>query len=309
MIYNENGYILTESITVGKTVIVLPSDYILETSTSEMIEAKVKALKNIIKDCDNNSLKKMEENKKINYLSDKMRKTLKLIENICLGGTVGSLAGVIGGSLIKNPSKIVGYTVIALVAAFAFLGSGYVILSGIIQVSDRNKQESLEKEHAELQKLANDIISTMTKVRDNKNLPQKVRDKAYETIEKLSKALDKKVNKETKYSDFKLGGINVEYGMDNYNYEKNKTFLDKAMKIFRSKFDKVISDFRKNIKEDDRWEISPDFDIDYISFHDKSNSDEKCALLLIYISDNDHPDSLNPIRLFYSDKNGYYMNL
>ena len=35
----------------------------------------------------------------------------------------------------------------------------------------------------------------------------------------------------------------------------------------------------KNVKEDDRWEISPDFDIDYISFHDKSNSDEKCALL------------------------------
>ena len=114
--------------------------------------------------------------KKFKFLSKRVEKVLNILSTISLVGTVGSTVGVF---LAKKPDKLS----MILVGVFAFFGSSWIILDNIVNKSKQNRSNYVQ----ELNKLKKEIVDKLAKIAKNTKLPQNVRDKAQETINKIDK--------------------------------------------------------------------------------------------------------------------------
>lgn len=241
MIYNENGYILTESITVGKTTIVLPSDYILETYSDDE-DKKVKELKDLFKECDNESIDKIKSiDKKYKYVTERVRKLLKVLSGVSAG--VG-FSGLIGAAFTKSNKAMV-----ILVAIFAVFTPLFLILDSIVSKTEKNKQEN----HKEISKLRDEVIKKLTDIKNNSKLPQDIRDKAENNLSKLKSKVESEPSREEDYfyTDTKVGGYKLKVKITTSEYEKNETYYNNALKKIDNQLPKLINQVRKKMIDDD----------------------------------------------------------
>lgn len=265
MIYNENGMILTESIIVGKTVIILPSDYILEAYINDE-DKKVKELKDLLKECDNESIDKIKSiDKKYKYVTERVRKLLKVLSGVSAGVGFG---GLIGGALAKSDK---GRGI--MVALFAIFTPLFLILDNIVSNSETKQREYYE----EISKLVNEVTEKLINIKNNSKLPMDIREKAKINLEEIQSKCNKfgefgkfknTLSKKSKtiYLDFKIKNIEVSLDMDNMIYDKYKSFFDKALKVFASKFDSEMKKMREELRDfGEGYEIFYNAPIDKIS--------------------------------------------
>lgn len=327
MIYNENGMIINNYFSNNK-INLEAFDLLCEATSDPKIEKQLQTLKDAINDCSPESLSKIKsEDKKYNFLTNKVRKVLGSISFISSLGAIGSTIPI-AVSLQKHntaTAKIIG-------SICAFFSVVFLTLSKIVRNSDNNKNKYIDSKRKEMEDLSKDAIDKLSLIYQNNKLPKETRDKVKENIENIKNIVagreSVKNNEPSNYLNFEINGIKVYSEIDEDKFNKNKSFYNSALKCFKSKFNSEMKRIRKELKDfgegyenyadgyindivlDDKYGGPTAYDTNEVDDAYDNPDSASCACLNIYLEDpknvNDKDSLIVKIHMIYTKSEGYY---
>lgn len=319
MIYNENGIIINNHAFYENDIDLNSFNILLESISDEEQRENLKQLKELMKECDKESLSKIKSiDKKYKYLSEKVRNVLDTLNAISSGGLFASLIAS-GVAINKNNNLAIKITLSIL----GFFVASFVTLYNIVKKSDSNKPKYCE----EMINLSKDVIDRLKKISNDNKLPKEVREKAKENIEKIKDIVDYKLKgkEKSKYINFKINNLPITLAMNSRKYENNKSFYDNALKSFSSKFNSEMKRIKKELEDfgegyedyadgsitklelDDNYYGSAVYDSDDLYNEDNNSKDAFCACLYISLSNSkDKSNDCIQIHMIYTKSEGYY---
>lgn len=191
MIFNENGFTLpiNNVITINENQIDLTS--LLEDVMNDPKHEKlIKELKDEIRSSDDKYIDKLNQVEKIKLLSKKER-TIKNIWGALIGVT-----GVLAGTTIAAAGSVkadtgsygAGFALmgIGLAVMLAMFGIGIKLLNDVAKDKDKKIDQDLK-----IVEIVKEIIMFLEKQAMDERLPRKLREDAYDRVQKLKEKIEK----------------------------------------------------------------------------------------------------------------------
>lgn len=250
MIYNENGALINKSfVTIGGEKLdmsVFNNLYIHEDATNnEKFNKLMEEIKQDINECDDENIKNIKI--KGPFLSQKIKKIL------------------FAASAIFGIASLPGWMKLSVDAEYGFANVKIFILSSLLTIACAllARISAFPRKEMKHIQAAEEVVRFYDKIASNKSLPDSVREKAMEDARKLAVKINKAKaalngNKWWEQvdwgisSDILLQNVMVYFGQDvtNTKYESNKAYYDSIIKEINSKYQKIMKDISKRIKDD-----------------------------------------------------------
>lgn len=255
MIYNDNG-ILLERVCINNTIISFPSFYSFNESSNDKeneILQNIEAIKDEIKECDDNKLKKLEKKAKTTFIQNKIKDMISKVQ-VCLTGLtvlMGLPAALSVKTVVDSGFAFKTHKIsTAITAIFASMMALIAILNPI----KKRFSKSSDKNTDSIKKTLKEVLDLFNNTANNDKLPKDIRDDAKKKAIKVSDIILSISNNINNTNDnyYDTGKRINQYKVfvtdkDNYNLRKNE--YDSVINIINSKWRLIINNALKYIKD------------------------------------------------------------
>ena len=242
MIFNENGSIIESVVIDGNTF-----QFTALTESENALLDYANEIKDIIKECDDKKVKKLERNAKQAYLSQRIHKISNILKTVFGASTVISTIGL-GKKGKLGPIGNAGSWTIIPVSFFALC----VSFIGVSKLSKSFNSSTIDS----MTRTINEAIESFGLMANNESLPDDVRDSAKEKMIKLNSMIKKIQSKkditfmdQLKATDPRQCNIKISekinsndvYVDNKVDYELKSEEYKDICKIINSKFNKIMN--------------------------------------------------------------------
>ena len=191
MIFNENGFTLpiNNVITINENKIDLAS--LLEDVMNDPKHEKlIKELKDEIRSSDDKYIDKLNTAEKVKLLSKKERK-IKAIWSAIIGlsGAIPSMIAVgVGSGMVDTGSTGAGFALMGVGLAVMLIMGG--IAMKLLNDLDKDKEKKIAQD-LKIVEIVKEIIMFLEKQAMDERLPRKLREDAYDRVQRLKEKIEK----------------------------------------------------------------------------------------------------------------------